>query len=60
VEQVKVFGKFFIGIIIGLFSLGSLSIILSIFLEKDREDFAYLPKVPKASPLENFDDFLDD
>lgn len=54
------FGKFFIGIIIGLFSLGSLSIILSIFLEKDREDFAYLPKVPKASPLENFDDFLDD
>ena len=54
------FGKFFIGIIIGLFSLGSLSIILSIFLEKDREDFVYLPKVPKASPLENVDDFLSD
>ena len=56
------FGEFLIGIIIGLFSLGCLSIILSIILEKNTNDYLplYKKQEPKVKPLENFDDFLDD
>jgi len=57
-----VFGEFVIGIIIGLFSLGCLSIILSILLEKNTNNYfpLYKKQEPEVKPLENFDDFLDD